>query len=291
VERGFFWTGKESLVGEVDRLLRQGADVNSTDQVTVLQKKKVPLNCLSESLGTLSSIQRAPVRQIMAGKGGSLRTKSAVQRGLHTLARKSASASWPHALHYVFNYYTSKFGLHGLQLGQTALHAACAAGHGDIVARLLRGGADINLKDKSGGKPKIKGHLPLLAVAGEGPLNVVEALLEANTDVNQVHSTTGHTALHLAARAGRADILELILKKGAEVDPRDKRGRTPLQFAASEGHVKCTILLLDKGADANSKTEAGTTALHWAAVKCSLETIEELLKRQADVNARNNDGK
>ena len=41
--------------------------------------------------------------------------------------------------------------MHGLQLGQTALHAACAAGHGDIVARLLRGGADINLKDKSGG--------------------------------------------------------------------------------------------------------------------------------------------
>jgi uncharacterized protein len=228
----------------------------------------------------------------MAGKGGSLRTNSAVQRGLHTLARKAANASCPcpHALYFVLNYYNSEFGLHGLQLGQTALHAACAAGHGDIVARLLRGGADINLKDKSGGKPKIKGHLPLLAVAGDGPLNVVEALLEANTDVNQVHSTTGHTALHLSAKAGRADILELILEKGAEVDARDKRGRTPLHFAASQGHVKCTSLLLDHGADANSKTEAGTTALHWAAVMCSLETIQELLKRQADVNARNNEG-
>jgi len=32
-------------------------------------------------------------------------------------------------------------------LGQTALHGACAAGHDDIVARLLRGGADINVVD------------------------------------------------------------------------------------------------------------------------------------------------
>jgi hypothetical protein len=34
VERGLFWTGKESLVFDVDRLLREGADVNSTDEVT-----------------------------------------------------------------------------------------------------------------------------------------------------------------------------------------------------------------------------------------------------------------
>ena len=207
VERGLFWTGKESLVGEVDRVLRQGADVNSTDK-----------------------------------------------------------------------------------MGQTALHGACAEGHSDIVARLLRAGADINIADLSGAKANIKSHLPLLAVAGEGPSEVVEALLEAKTDVNQVHLTTGHTALHLAAKAGREDLLQLILNKKATVDVRDKRGRTALHFAASQGHVNCTSLLLDHGADPNSKTEAGTTALHWAAVMCSLETVKELLSRGADVNARNNDG-
>ena len=35
MERGLFWTGKESLVFDVDRLLREGADVNSTDEVQV----------------------------------------------------------------------------------------------------------------------------------------------------------------------------------------------------------------------------------------------------------------
>ena len=65
----------------------------------------------------------------------------------------------------------------------------------------------------SGAKAKIQSHLPLLAVAGDGPVQVLEALLEAKTDVNQVHSTTGHTALHLAAKAGRADLLQLVLDK------------------------------------------------------------------------------
>jgi ankyrin repeat protein len=103
----------------------------------------------------------------------------------------------------------------------------------------------VSIVNGSGAKAKIKGHLPLLAVAGDGPVAVVEALLEAKTDVNQVHATTGHTALHLAAKAGRADLLQLILDKKALVDVRDKRGRTALHFAASQGHVKCTTLLLD----------------------------------------------
>ena len=176
------------------------------------------------------------------------------------------------------------------ELGQSALHGACAGGHGDIVARLLWAGADINLKDKNGAKAKIKNYLPLLAVAEVGPLSVMEALLAANVDVNEVHATTGHTALHLAAKSGRDDLLECILAHKPIVDVRDKRGRTALHFAASQGHIKCTSLLLDNGADPNSKTEAGTTALHWAVVMCSLETIKELLARGADVNSRNNEG-
>jgi ankyrin repeat protein len=32
----------------------------------------------------------------------------------------------------------------------------------------------------------------------------------------QVHASTGHTALHLAAKAGKADILKLILDKAKD---------------------------------------------------------------------------
>ena len=65
----------------------------------------------------------------------------------------------------------------------------------------------------SGAKPKIKGHLPLLAVAADGPVQVVKSILDANIDVNEVHATTGHTGLHLAAKAGRDDLLQLMLDK------------------------------------------------------------------------------
>lgn len=65
----------------------------------------------------------------------------------------------------------------------------------------------------SGAKAKIKGHLPLLAVAGDGPIEVVRSILDAKVDVNELHATTGHTGLHLAAKAGRDDLLQLILDK------------------------------------------------------------------------------
>ena len=87
----------------------------------------------------------------------------------------------------------------------------------------------------SGAKAKVKSHLPLLAVAADGPLHVVEALLEAKTDVNQVHSTTGHTALHLAAKAGRADIAQLIID---EVDS-----------GASAAHAATDMLAMHRGLD------------------------------------------
>jgi|OM-RGC.v1.033962161 hypothetical protein len=52
-----------------------------------------------------------------------------------------------------------------------------------------------------------------LAVAADGPVEVVKSILDANIDVNEVHATTGHTGLHLAAKAGKDDILQLMLDK------------------------------------------------------------------------------
>jgi ankyrin repeat protein len=88
----------------------------------------------------------------------------------------------------------------------------------------------------SGAKAKIKGHLPLLAVAGDGPIEVVRSILDAKVDVNEVHATTGHTGLHLAAKAGRDDLLQLIL---------DKVGHTPLgALPCSPQRGPCVHLLL-----------------------------------------------
>jgi ankyrin repeat protein len=41
----------------------------------------------------------------------------------------------------------------------------------------------------------------------------------------------GYTALHYAAESGQAEVMELLVKKGAEVEARTNKGVTALQIA------------------------------------------------------------
>ncbi|CAE7790410.1 ankrd52, partial [Symbiodinium sp. KB8] len=55
--------------------------------------------------------------------------------------------------------------------------------------------------------------------------------------------------LHLAARDGRSECVDLLLQAGAEKDATDKDGLTPLDFAAGKGRAECVDLLLKAGAE------------------------------------------
>jgi ankyrin len=62
--------------------------------------------------------------------------------------------------------------------------------------------------------------------------------------------------LHLAAEYGRIQIAQLLLEKGAAVDPMDNLGRTPLLWAAENRHADVARLLISHGADVN-REDAG----------------------------------
>jgi|GEM_PF-1309162 len=108
----------------------------------------------------------------------------------------------------------------------------------------------------------------------------------------------GYNALHLAAREGYKETVELLLSKGAnvneKVDNSEKieipRG-TPLHFAAQGGHKEIVELLLSKGANVDERAgipnerEWGFTALHLGIG--NLEIVELLLENGANVNAQN----
>ena len=52
------------------------------------------------------------------------------------------------------------------------------------------------------------------------------------------------TALHFAADLGALDIVQLLLKSGANIDAQDTEGQTPLMLAAICGHaVSCVTLV------------------------------------------------
>ena len=71
----------------------------------------------------------------------------------------------------------------------------------------------------------------------------------------------GSLLLHITSWYGMLSIVEAILKKSADVDPRDSEGSTPMSLAARRGHEVVVKLLLQRTVDADSKDLARRTPL------------------------------
>ncbi|MGP8153868.1 MAG: ankyrin repeat domain-containing protein [Smithella sp.] len=133
------------------------------------------------------------------------------------------------------------------------------------------------------------GDTVLMDAAWQGFSDVVELLLKKGANPNAKEELTGWTALMDAAMAGRTQTAKMLLNNGANVDLADKDGQTALHLAmVISCHPETVSLLLMKGANANAKTGNGRTPLMYA-VTCPNE-INVLLKSGADVNAKDSRG-
>uniref|UniRef100_A0A1X7SKV0 Uncharacterized protein n=1 Tax=Amphimedon queenslandica TaxID=400682 RepID=A0A1X7SKV0_AMPQE len=90
-----------------------------------------------------------------------------------------------------------------------------------------------------------------------------------------------NTRLSIACKEGHTEIVELLLKHGADVNVINKYGDTPLSRACLKGHTEIVKLLLN--AD-------GININHKAADNRHTEIVEALLKHGADVNVSNKYG-
>jgi len=61
--------------------------------------------------------------------------------------------------------------------------------------------------------------------------------------------------LHYAVRSGDRDTVEMLIRKGLNINATRCDGWTPLHEAAKEGDVKMVKLLIERGADVNAKIE------------------------------------
>jgi hypothetical protein len=110
----------------------------------------------------------------------------------------------------------------------------------------------------------------------------------------------GDTALHIAAAAYQAQIVEQLIKAGADVRARNRFGYNPLHAAAAGSPrsqswnpaIQATTIraLIKAGADPNSTDKRDVTPMHIAVrTRCAL-AVQSLLECGADPTRRNKNG-
>jgi ankyrin repeat protein len=95
--------------------------------------------------------------------------------------------------------------------------------------------------------------------------DVAEALKEHPQDAD-LRSDDGYdtTALHQAVFEDHAEVAELLLDQGIDIDAVDDQGATALMWAANMGSIDSVRLLLGRGADWRIRDIKGKTALDLA---------------------------
>ena len=100
----------------------------------------------------------------------------------------------------------------------------------------------------------------------------VQRLVEAGAEVNFY----GWPPLTYAAFNGHREIVEYLLKRGAEINAKTENGSTALFFAARNGHTAIVRLLLENDADPTIANENDETAVDAALKGKNTDSVELL---------------
>jgi ankyrin repeat protein len=128
-----------------------------------------------------------------------------------------------------------------------------------------------------------------------GDVAKAAALLKSGTDCN-TKNEEGATLLMLAAGAGNQEMVEMLLKAGAEVDATDARGWTALfkalfNYEQNRGFPDVVSALIEAGADIEHQIAYGTRPLMIAAGYGEARVVDVLLLAGVDIGAMNEGGR
>ncbi len=163
---------------------------------------------------------------------------------------------------------------------QDALVLACALKRPGIVRYLLEEAGAIAAE-----RSPSYGVMPLHAASFNNSVECAALLLQHGADAAANIGGDEGTPLHQAAMGKASDTAALLLAFTPDLDARNGLGVTALHDAANSDAAEIVQLLLDAGADVNVLTEVeGNTALLLAANRHSLAAGKVLLANGADVN-------
>jgi hypothetical protein len=163
-----------------------------------------------------------------------------------------------------------------------------SADDGDLsqVRRHVLWASDVN-KRGAESVSEFPQQAPLCVAMSRGRWEACKLLIEAGADVKTTNLTPyekdRRTILHHAANVGPADLVELLIAHGADVNARTESGATPLHDAARAGRNAAVKVLLAHGAriDAFDTQFGDMTPLTMAVQAGWADTAELLLARGA----------
>jgi uncharacterized protein len=187
--------------------------------------------------------------------------------------------------------------------GITPLYLASENGDPAMLKLLLKAGADpnatVNLQETA-----------LMTAARTGNVEAAKVLLDAGAKIDAREEWHSQTPLMWAAAYKHPDMIEELIKRGADVnarsktntwerqvtsEPRDKwlplGAMTPLMYAAREGCVACVRVLADAKADLNAQDPHGVTATLMAIINGHYDVAALLVDKGADPNIADDTGR
>lgn len=140
-----------------------------------------------------------------------------------------------------------------------------------LVQILVAGGAMVDLENS-------RGSTALMYAAQQGQLAISRFLLEKGANVNKKQKD-GYSPLMIAARFGKLEVVELLLDDPeVEIDATTNIGNwTALLLAVRCNHLAIVQLLLKKGANLRATNSNGVSAYKIASIM-GLEEVEQALE-------------
>gem|GEM_PF-1113339 len=301
MEKLFLSSIEEGNIGEVKRLIAEGADVNTKDE-----------NGGNKLMAAAFWGHEGVVRVILdAGAEVNAKNNLGKTALMYAAHRKEYGKNMQMLLDAGAEVNAKN------NSGQTALIYALDGGVQAFVQLLLDAGAEVDAKDDNGwtalnsvlreeeqvdiikmlldagAEFGEKGdHSTRLIYAVENEYyGAIRVLVDSKVDINAAKKN-GVTALMTACDKANEKAVRMLLDAGAEVNAKNSNiGQTALMYAArSNWYGKNVQILVDAGAEVNAKNSNGITALMAAAAKGNTTAVRMLLDAGAEFDAKDNDG-
>lgn len=180
--------------------------------------------------------------------------------------------------------------------GHSPLHRAVLNNNLDVVNVLLSY-KDIDTEIKLPYEASVDdwylgGATPLLVASYTGNADIVNALIEAGSDIRAKDDIDGATTIHIASANGNNEVINILLNKdNTLINEADSMKDTPLHWASIKNQTDTISLLLANGADTKLTNSDGNTVLHYAAMYGDVNTVNVLLEADSFLaSVENNEG-